>query len=164
MPTKVNVTKHNMARVTRRSFNCSQKVELGIQILQWACRAGSEKAEGQAPDTFWTCSEAAKGPWLVHPEARESPAFNLRGETRAWTMAKCAAHLCWDSTEPPGKEQPRLLLALGAEWGKQAVITALDCAWTGAVRWKALHYNPLKECAFHLRNGCAQGQKEFLSI
>lgn len=71
-----------------------------------------------------------------------------------------AAHICAEAARShPGQEQPRLLFALAAEWGNSVGHSSLDCAWTGAGRWKALHYNPLKECASIYQMAVHKGRK-----
>lgn len=132
-------------------------------MWDWTFRSPCEPTEqavrrhqAKFPDSLWVRLEAAEGPCLLHPEPRESPACDVKGKTKAEMMAKCTVHRCAEAgLSRMGKEQPALLFALLAEM----VIMALDCIWPMDGEWKAPHYNPLKESAFHLWNGCPQVQK-----
>lgn len=115
-----------------------------------------KRQQGKFPDTLWTCSEAAKGPWLVHPESRESPAFHLKGKTRAWTT--CCSHLCWGSTEAPGGRAAKAAVCTCSRVGEQRSLQPGLCL-NRAGRWKALHYNPLKECASIYQMAVHKGRK-----
>lgn len=96
-------------------------MEPDIQILWWACRAGSEKAVGQVPWHPLNLLRGSQRTLVSWPWGQGKSSFWSKEENKSTNCGQMhCSHLCWDSTEPPGGRAANAAICTSSRVGETA--------------------------------------------